>query len=143
MNWNWIDEGFRTEPRRVVASPALRLFRAWGGTSRKLGSHSRPGVCFSTQKPDTRSEAEGLFCAWEWGNSCLWLTEFRVMAHTELYVGAVHSGKYVHPRLSDPRGGVQVFIENPLHGKLFEVQTTLLEDDLEGTNVLPGSRRTQ
>ena len=143
MNWNWRDEGFRTEPKRVPASPGLRLYRAWGGTSTKTGSLSRPGVCFSTQRPDTRSEAEGLFSAWEWGNSCLWLTEFRVVGRPELYVGPVHPGDYVAPHLSDPRVGVQVFIENPLHGKLFEVQTTRLADDLGGRHVLPGSRRTQ
>ena len=143
MNWNWRDEGFLAEPKRIAAPPGLRLYRAWGGTSQKMGSLSRPGVCFSTQNPDTRSEAEGLFSAWEWGNSCLWLTEFRVIGRPELHVGAVHPGDYVDPHLSDPRRGVQLFIENPVHGKLFEVQTVRLADDLGGRHVLPGSRRTQ
>jgi len=143
MSWNWRDEGFGTEPKPVPASPGLRLYRAWGGSSAKTGTPSRPGVCFSTQRPDTRSEAEGLFSAWEWGNSCLWLTEFRVIGRPQLYVGPVHPGDYVAPHLLDTRVGVQVFIENPLHGKLFEVQTTRLVDDLGGVHVHPGSRRTQ
>lgn len=131
------------EPKRVSAPAGLRLYRTWGGTSQKTGHPSRPGVCFSTQKPDTRSEAERLFSAWEWGNSCLWLTEFRLIGPVELYVGAVHPGDYVDPRLSDPRCGVQVFVENPVHRKLIEVQTIRLADDLGGMHVLPGSRRTQ
>jgi hypothetical protein len=143
MNWNWRDEGFRAEPKRVPAPAGLRLYRAWGGTSEMMGRPSRPGVCFSTQKPDTRSEAERLFSAWEWGNSCLWLTAFRVIGRVELYVGAVHPGHYVDPQLSDPRSGVQVFIENPVHGKLVEVQTMRLADDLGDRHVLPGSRRWQ
>ncbi|MEQ8765325.1 MAG: hypothetical protein RL885_15425 [Planctomycetota bacterium] len=73
----------------------------------------------------------------------MWLTEFRVVGRPELFVGPVHPGDYVAPHLSDPRVGVQVFIENPLHGKLFEVQTVRLADDLGGMHVLPGSRRTQ
>ena len=143
MNWNWRDEGFRAQPTLVAAPPGLRLYRAWGGASQKSGSPSRPGVCFSTQKPGTGREAEGLFSAWEWGNSCLWLTEFRVVGRPALYVGAVHPGDYVDPRLSDPRAGVQVFIENPLRGKLLEVRTTRLVDDLRGMHVHPGSRLTQ
>jgi len=143
MKWNWRDEGFRSEPRLIRAPGALRLFRAWGGTSQKTGSLGRPGVCFSTQKPNTRAEADRLFSAWEWGNSCLWLTEFRVNAGAELYIGPVDQGDFVDSSLRDPRHGVQVFIQNPINAKLFEVQTTRLRDDLEGRHVLPGSRRTQ
>ena len=143
MKWNWRNEGFRTEPSRVTAPAGLRLYRAWGGTSQKTGSPARPGVCFSTQRPDTRAEADGLFSAWEWGNSCFWLTEFFVSGRIEIYVGPVHPGNYVDPSLRDPRYGVQVFIENPLQGKVVEVQTTRLVDDLDGRHVLPGSRRTQ
>lgn len=143
MNWNWREEGFRTEPKRIVTWPGLRLYRVWGGTSTKLGNPSRPGVCFSTQRPLTRLEAERLFSVFEWGNSCQWLTEFRVTGHLELFVGAVHPGDYVDPLLADPRVGVQVFVENPLHGKLCEGQTTRLGDDRAGMHFHPGSQRAQ
>lgn len=143
MKWNWRDEGFRTEPKLVRAPAGLRLYRGWGGTAQKTGSLGRPGVCFSTQEPDTRAEAERLFSAWEWGNSCLWLTEFRAAAGTELYVGPVDLGDSVDLTLRDSRQGAQVFIENPVHLRVFEVQTTKLFDDLGGKHVLPGSRRTQ
>ena len=143
MHWNWRDEGFRARPQAVPAPPALRLYRAWGGASQKFGSPSRPGVCFSTQVPRTRSEAERLFSAWEWGNSCLWLTEFSVLGRPTLHVGAVDPGGIVDSRLFDPRTGVQVFIDNPLHGKLYEIKTIRLLDDLHGLQVHPGSRLTQ
>lgn len=143
MNWNWRDEGFRAEPKRVPALPGLRVYRAWGGPSKMMGCISRPGVCFSTQKPNTRSEAEQFFSAWEWGNSCLWLTEFRVMGRTELYVGTVHTGDFVDVNLFDPHGGVQVFIENPIRAKAIDVQTMRLADDIGGRQILPGSRWSQ
>lgn len=65
MNWHWFKEGFRNKPKAIRAPLGLRLYRVWGGSSKKLGSASRPGVCFSTQKPTTRMEAESLFSAWE------------------------------------------------------------------------------
>jgi hypothetical protein len=140
MNWKWRDEGFRSEPKCITAPSGLKVFRAWGGTSKKMGTASSAGVCFSTQRPNTRTEAERLFSVWEWGNPCLWLTEFRVMDQLEIYIGAVDPGRYIDSHLSDPRTGTQVFIENPIQGKVIEVQTVRLVDDLGGRFVVPGSR---
>jgi hypothetical protein len=66
-----------------------------------------------------------------------------VLVGTELHVGPVDAGGYVDPSLRDPGHGVQVFIENPVQGKVFEVQTTRLVDDLGGVHVLSGSPCTQ
>jgi hypothetical protein len=144
MKWQWRAEGFLSEPQRRGAPSGLKLYRAWGGTSLKNGSPSRPGVCLSTQRPSTRLEAERLFSAWEWGNPCLWLTDFRVVAGTPIYIGAVDPGDYVSPTLMGSSHGVQVFIENPVHSKqLIEVATTRLLDDLGGRYVVPGSRISQ
>src|SRR5262245_43713929 len=107
MKWHWHAEGFLREPERRDAPPGLRLYRAWGGTSQKIGSPSRPGVCLSTQRPGTRSGAEKFFSAWEWGNPCHWLTEFRVIAGTQMYVGVVDPGDFVAPNLIGSRHGVQ------------------------------------
>jgi hypothetical protein len=142
MNWNWHDEGFSTAPRAVEAPTGLRLFRAWGGASSKTGNPARPGLCLSTQRPSTRTEAERLFSAWEWGNSCLWITEFRVAPGTILYLGHVHPGLILDLRLLGPQKGVQVFIENPVRSKIFEAWTSRLVDDLDGRHVVAGSKRT-
>ena len=141
IEWDWHKEGFRSKPRLVRASSGLRLFRAWGGVASKTGNPKRPGVCFSTQRPDTRIEAERLFSVWEYGNSCLRLTVFLVITGTYLYVGPVDHGSFVAPILRDPRQGVQVFVENPVHGKVLELHTTRLVDDLRANYVVPGSRR--
>jgi hypothetical protein len=143
IKWQWRAEGFLREPDRRKAPAGLRLYRAWGGTSKKAGSPSRPGVCFSTQKPATRTEAEKLFSAWEWGNACIWLTEFRVIAGTQIYVGLVDPGDHVAPNLTGSTAGVQVFIENPVQTRLIEVATTRLADDLGGWQVVTGSQRSQ
>lgn len=73
----------------------------------------------------------------------MWVTEFRITHGTELFIGPVHQGDFVDPRLTDPRHGAQVFIEKPLHDKVLEVETTRLVDDTGNLHVLPGSRRTQ
>lgn len=139
MLWNWQQLGFRFVPRRTVAEDGLRLFRAWGGSSRKLGLPTAQGVCFSTQRPRSRTDAERLFSIWEWGNMCLWLTEFRVSGALPIYIGQVDPGD-ADPSLRDPRPGIQVFIENPLHGRVIEMFTTRLHDDLDGRYIVPGSR---
>jgi hypothetical protein len=141
MKWQWRAEGFLRQPERRGAPASLKLYRAWGGASLKSGNPSRPGV--STQRPSTRLEAEKLFSAWEWGNSCLWLTEFRVAAGTQIYVGVVDPGDYVSLNLTASGRGAQVFIENPLQSQVVEVATVRLIDDLGGRYVVPGSRLPQ
>ena len=142
MNWSWQQEGFDAAPRAMSAPQGLLLFRAWGGAASKMGSPTRPGVCLSTLRPSTRTEAERLFSAWEWGNSCIWLTEFRTAPGTTLHVGHVDAGQVLDLRLISLRKGVQVFVENPAHAKLFEMGTTRLVDDLGGRYVAAGSRAT-
>src|SRR5688572_4847267 len=97
MKWNWRDEGFRSEPRLIRTSGALRLFRAWGGPSQKSGQPRKPWRLLLDTEARHASRAERLFSAWEWGNSCLWITEFRIMAGMELYVGPVDQGDFVDP----------------------------------------------
>jgi hypothetical protein len=77
-------------------------------------------------------EAERLFSAWEWGNSCLWVTTFRVDPGTTLYVGEVDAGLILDTELLAAVKGVQVFIENPVGTRLFELNTARLVDDLAG-----------
>lgn len=142
MHWNWRAEGFTAPPLTAVAPPGLRLYRAWGGASTKTGNPQRPGVCLSTQRPTTRAEAERLFAAWEWGNSCLWRTEFRVVPGTRIHIGHADPGQVLDATLRSAVPGVQVLVENPVHGKLVEVLTMRLIDDLRGIAVLGGSRST-
>ena len=139
MTWNWHEEGFAAPPRRVPAPPGLLLYRAWGGNSSKTGNPARPGVCLSTQRPGSRTDAERLFSAWEWGNSCVWLTAFRVVPGTDLHVGFVDPAEVFDLRLAPVRQGVQVLIENPILGKLFETTSVRLQNDLGGRYVATGS----
>ena len=142
MAWNWQDEGFSAPPRLLQAPSGLILYRAWGGNSSKTGSPVRPGVCLSTQRPTSRTDAERLFSAWEWGNSCHWLTVFRVAPGTALHVGLVDQREVFDLRLLSKRKGVQVLVENPIAGKLFEVESKRLADDLGAFQVGIGSKMT-
>jgi hypothetical protein len=141
MNWNWKEEGFSAPPTVMFAQPGLVLYRVWGGKSSKAGNPSRAGVCLSTQPPLSRVDAERLFSAWEWGNSCIWLTEFRVTPGTALHVGLVDQGEVFDLRLLGGRKGIQVLIENPVSSKLFEVETTRLDGDLGNLIIGAGSAK--
>jgi hypothetical protein len=143
MAWSWQEEGFAAPPTPLKAPEGTVLYRAWGGSSSKEGHPHRPGVCLSIQRPASRLDAERLFSVWEWGNSCLWLTAFRVTPGTELYVGSVDPGAILDLRLAGRRKGVQVFVENPIAGKLIEAATTRLVDDLGGFQVMPGPKMAQ
>ena len=139
----WREVGFRDEPEWKIARAALPLYRAWGGGSSKSGDERSAGVCFSTQRPQRRTEAERLFSVWEWGNSCFWLTEFELGVGEGYYAGWVDPGAFVDARLQHPQPGVQIFVENPVGAKLRERRTTPLLDDMGGIVVVSGSRRWQ
>ena len=81
-----------------------------------------------------------MFSAWEWGNSCLWLTVFRIAPGTDLHVGLVDQAEVFDLRLVSGRGGVQVLVENPIVGKLFETESKQLTDDLDGLQIGAGSK---
>ena len=95
------------------------------------GKPNKAGVCFSTDRPSTRLQAEKFFSVFEWGNNCANLTEFLVPPGTPIWVGEVDPG--------DPRAkwgshyGVQVFIENPFAQKLIPGATVQLANDLGKT----------
>ena len=130
MTWHWHEEGFLQPPRITQATTAQHVYRVWGGTATKLGNPSRPGLCLSGQKPMSRRDAERLFSVWEWGNSCLWVTTFELVAGTTLFVGQVHPGEWEAPALTS--SGEQIFIEQPVREKVREVATERLRDDLDG-----------
>ena len=138
--WNWRDEGFATEPRRETVTEKVRVFRVWGGRSSKMGSPHRLGVCFSAQKPISKKWAELLFSLWEWGNDCTWVTEFEVQPGTSLYIARVDIGSAA-PDLEDRRG-VQVFIENPVAGRVKEIATERLNHDLDAGWLFSGPPNT-
>jgi hypothetical protein len=137
-SWNWKKVGFKYEPRKTNAPSNMRLFRAWGGPSTKLGNPESVGVCFSTDQPQSRNQAEALFAVFEYGNNCVYLSEFSVQIGTELWIGSVDPG--------DPRPilgrshGVQVFIENPAAQRLVVIRTSTLADDLKGAWVYTGNK---
>ena len=132
--FSWKEEGFLNPPARKVSKGVERIYRAWGGHSGKKGTLARPGVCFSTVKPSSRREAEKLFALFEWGNSCLKLTEFRVPAGTVMWTGTVDPGD---ARLQNP-AGPQIFIENPAAQGVVEIRTSDLVGDLGGAWVHTG-----
>lgn len=128
--WNWLAEGFAHPPRLVHATHRQLVYRVWGGTATKLGSPTRPGVCLSGRKPASRVDAERLFAVWEWGNSCLWVTTFEVIAGTPMFVGRVDPGQNPMPALGAT--WAQILIEQPVSGKLREIGTQRLHNDLGG-----------
>jgi hypothetical protein len=123
----------------IRARAGQLVYRVWGGTATKNGNPARAGVCLSSDKPSSRTAAEKLFAIWEWGNSCLWLTTFEVVPGTVMHIGVVHPGEFAQSGFD--RGGVQVFIEQPIDGKLWEISTERLRDDLAGAWVSTRSGR--
>lgn len=115
------------------------MYRVWGGNATKEGNPARPGICLSSQRPSSRTAAEQLFAVWEWGNSCLWLTTFEIVPGTVMHIGSVHPGQFAQPGFD--RGGEQVFIEQPIKGKLRELSTERLRDDMAGAWVSTRSGR--
>lgn len=109
MDWNWRDEGFLHEPRKVETRQRLTVYRAWGGTASEVGSPHRPGVCYMRENPSFRSEAEGYASIFEWGNLAIYLTTFDVAPLALIWVGKVHPGDWYDPLLGAP--GSQIFIE--------------------------------
>ena len=104
------------------------------------GRAESAGVCFSSQRPTSRSHAERLFAVMEWGNACHYVTDFIVPFGIVLWYGQVDPG-----RPDTPLGGqfgVQVFIENPAAQQVHELRTVRLLDDLDGAVVhAPGRDR--
>lgn len=143
--WNWWDEGFSTPPKEVILVNPLTAYRVWGGFSRENGNLTRPGVCFSLERPSTRMQAEGLFSVMEYGNACRFVTEFLIRAGAMVYVGRVHPGDSFDNGLGVP--GSQVFVPADQVAR-FVLRTAAargLVDDL-GSNVVvprddPGARR--
>ncbi|HTY93168.1 MAG TPA: hypothetical protein VMC02_04735 [Steroidobacteraceae bacterium] len=99
---NWQQAGFRARPLPVLISAPRRLYRVWGGASREIGEF------FTFDRPRTRTEAEGLFAVWEWGNACRFISAFVVLPGATIFVGRVHPGDFHGPELGAP--GSQVFI---------------------------------
>ena len=126
--FSWKDEGFLEPPVPKLSKGGERIYRAWGGQSYPKGSPERPGVCFSTLKPNSRAEAEKLFALFEWGNSCLKVTEFRVPAGIVIWTGTVDPGDARLRNLAGP----QIFIENPAAQRVVEITTSDLRNDLGG-----------
>ena len=126
-----------SEPKSVQVRRRLPVYRVWGGTATETGSPTRPGVCFSIEKPRSRKEAEGLFSLWEWGNACRFVTEFVIEPGATIFVGTVYPGDFYDHGLGVP--GSQIFVETP-QAKLFvrkigPAQT--LTDDLGGKVIVP------
>jgi hypothetical protein len=115
------------------------LYRVWGGTSLEHGDPRSPGVFFSFQCPTSRLDAERLFAIAEFGNACLFVSQFDVPPGTPMLVGDVDPGDYVHPSLQG--AGMQVFIQNPLAQRLVRTgQASRLENDMGGASVYTGPR---
>lgn len=133
--FSWKDEGFLSLPAPRLSQGGERIYRAWGGQSVAKGNPKRPGVCFSSIKPRSRAEAEKLSAVFEYGNSCLKVTEFRVPAGIVMWMGAVDPGD---TRLH-PAAGPQIFIENPAAQKVVEIGTSNLANDL-GANLVHTGR---
>ena len=108
-SWNWHDEGFVEKPRGLHLSRRVLVYRVWGGTATETGSPSRPGVCFSLQKPATRRHAEALSAVWEWGNTCQFVTAFEILPGAMIFVGRVDPGDFYQSGFGPP--GSQIFVE--------------------------------
>ena len=128
MNWHAL--GFLVPPRQVTLGADQRVYRVWGGQSTKFGSPTQPVVFLSSMKPASRREAERRFAVWEWGNSCLWVTTFDLLQGTVIFVGPVDPG--VHPLPSFESTWEQIVVPQPVAGKMREVGTQRLHDDLRG-----------
>lgn len=136
--FDWAAEGFRAPPTCRFAARGQILFRAWGGGSSQQGSPERTGVCFSSERPGSRAEAERLYAVFEWGNACRYVSDFHVPVGTTLWWGQVDPGD---PRAQLGAGcGVQVFVENPAAQTLEVIRTAMLVDDLGGAWVHGGPR---
>lgn len=108
-SWKWHEKGFLYPPTAVLLTLPVRLFRAWGGTSKEEAGSDSDGMFLSFDRPSSRREAEALFAVFEWGNSCEFLTTFKVIAGTVIHVGDVHPGdRRAHVGTV---AGSQVFIE--------------------------------
>jgi hypothetical protein len=136
-SWNWHDEGFKFDPKRVQLRPPLNVCRVWAGISSEMGSDSRPGVCFSFEQPKSRKEAEGLSSVWEWGNTCRSITPFRIEAGATIFVGKVHPGDFCDHGLGSP--GSQIFVErNQISRFVRKIgPASKLVDDLGANNIVP------
>ncbi len=135
-NFDWAQVGFLRKPTPRLSVRGQVLFRAWGGRSSKKGNPDSDGVCFSTQRPASRSHAEELFSVFEYGNTCEFVTDFIVPQFTVLWWGQVDPGEPMPG--PNPPAGVQVFIENWDAQAAQEVRTTKLENDLGGAWVHQG-----
>ena len=93
----WRSKGFKRQPRMIFATGGEPMYRAWGGRSAKWGQY------FLRPKPRSRFEAERLCSVFEYGNQCLYLTEFRAKAGAQLFIGRVDPGDAYDPAWCDPR----------------------------------------
>jgi hypothetical protein len=111
----------------------------WGGTSLERGDWHGRGVFFSFQIPPSRRHAERLFAIVEFGNACLFVSEFDVPPGTPMFAGPVDPGDDVHPSLVE--AGEQVFVPNPWARRLVQVgPAARLVDDLGGAWVYSGAK---
>ena len=136
--FDWKAYGFLAPPSTVV-SDGRPLFRVWGGTSLEQGDPQGRGVFFSFQRPASRRDAERLFAIAEFGNACIFVSQFDVPSGTPMFVGDVELGDDVHPALAG--AGQQVFIQNPWAQRLIRVgAASRLEDDLGGAWIYSGPK---
>jgi hypothetical protein len=136
--FEWQALGFLSPPLATTAG-GRRLFRVWGGTSLERGDPHGRGVFYSFERPASRLDAERRFAIAEFGNSCLFVSEFEAASDTVVWVGRVDPGESVHPDLAD--AGEQVFIGNPGAQRLVQVGAAVrLEDDLGGAWVYSGPK---
>lgn len=136
--WSWHDEGFLSQPKPVPVRRPLPVYRVWGGTATETGSPTRPGACFSLEKPRSRKEAERLFSLWEWGNSCRFVTEFVIKPGATIFVGTVHPGDCYDHGLGVP--GSQIFVETPqvnLFVRKIGAAQPLIDDIVGGKVIVP------
>jgi hypothetical protein len=136
--FEWKRLGFLSPPR-VVVSDGRRLYRVWGGTSLERGDEQGAGVFFSLERPTSRRDAERRSAIVEFGNACLFVSEFDVPPGTPMLVGAVDPGDDVHPSMEG--AGQQVFIRNPWARRLVVVGAAArLTDDFGGAWVYSGEK---
>jgi hypothetical protein len=109
--WSWQrDAGFMGAPTFYRLSSPLLVYRVWGGSSAEIGSPRARGVCFSAQKPRTRSQAERLFAIWEYGNATWYVSTFKVLPGATVFVGRVDPGAFNQAGRFSP---TQIFLMAP------------------------------
>lgn len=96
-------------------------------------SANREGEFLSLHKIEKRSEAERSLAIMEYGNQVLFVTAFRVIANTPIWIGRVDPGD--HAAKFGNTAGSQVFLEREYEGQLREIETKIITNDMNGYQV--------